>query len=375
MKISIITVVLNAKKTIRKTIESVLLQEYKDIEYLIIDGGSTDGTLSIIEEYRSKLSCFVSEPDCGIYDAMNKGIKKSTGDIIGLLNADDWYEKEALPLVAAEFERTKASIVAGGIFYIEKNGIKKLRRQVSFSELWRTMPTGHPSIFITRKAYNEFGLYDTQYKIAADYELLLRMYHAGSSVTMTGTIFANFRIGGTTSTHIVEGTVEYNEIIQKYCNYYPDKIGEINCLCETRLKQAKAISYIERHPSAIVSVLNSLKSIKHNSHLVVWGTGVWANRVVEALGKSNISVDFFVDSDAKRQGQKFYKADIKEPSVLEKYDGIVFIAVKDYDVDIAEKIKNFGNHNLHFILLRNFIDVMVALYDIQEANKNVQRKS
>ena len=126
MKVSIITVCYNSAKTIKRTIKSVAEQDYEEIEYIIIDGGSTDGTLDIIDRYKDKISVLVSEPDEGIYDAMNKGIARATGDIIGFMNSDDWYADGAIVAIAEAFKKTEAEIVYGKTI-ISENGIFRER--------------------------------------------------------------------------------------------------------------------------------------------------------------------------------------------------------------------------------------------------------
>lgn len=181
MKISIITVCYNSEKTIEKTILSVLSQSYKDIEYIIIDGQSTDGTLAIIDKYKDKLSYFISEKDKGLYDAMNKGVKAASGDFIGILNSDDvFFSKNVISNIAdfhTAMPRIKASV--GNIIQINEEG-KKVRNYSSKN--WKPhllkfgfMPP-HPSIFFSKDLFSSYGYYKTDYKIGADYELITRFF-------------------------------------------------------------------------------------------------------------------------------------------------------------------------------------------------------
>ncbi len=176
LKISIITVSFNSVNTIERTIKSVLQQNYSNTEYLVIDGGSTDGTIAILEKYKIN---YISEPDNGIYDAMNKGIIKSSGDVIGILNSDDYYANEMIiSSVVSIFKDSHESI---GIVYsdlIFKDGekIKRLYKGSSFKNsdfLYGLMPP-HPTVFIKKIYYELHGLYRTDLSISADFELLLR---------------------------------------------------------------------------------------------------------------------------------------------------------------------------------------------------------
>ena len=181
MKISIITPSFNSEKTIEDAIKSVIGQTYKDIEYIIIDGGSKDKTLEIINKYQDKVSKVVSEKDRGLYDAINKGIKLATGEIIGNLNSDDIYENnKVLELVAETFEKTKCDVCWGDLVYVKKDNLNKITRVWKSSE-FKTgkFKTGwhppHPTFFVKREIYEKFGVFRENFKIAADYELMLRL--------------------------------------------------------------------------------------------------------------------------------------------------------------------------------------------------------
>lgn len=183
MKVSIITVVYNGAEFIRDCIESILNQTYSDIEYIIIDGKSTDGTVAIIQSYGTKIARFISEPDKGLYDAMNKGIGLATGEVIGLLNADDFYRHtRVIENMVATFERTGSDAVYGDMLYVERTNPKKLKRYWRSgwynknAFLWGWMP-GHLSFFAKRWLYEKYGTFRLDMKSAADYELLLRFIH------------------------------------------------------------------------------------------------------------------------------------------------------------------------------------------------------
>lgn len=181
LKISLITVTYNAGDTIKRCIESVLAQDHCDIQYIIIDGGSTDETLSIINSYKQRIQIFVSEPDKGIYDAMNKGIKFANGDIVGTLNADDVFAgTDVLSCVAAAFEQQNAPIVYGNLNYINLRGDVIRRwdageyKKGAFN--WGWMPP-HPTFYCRIELFERFGSYNIQYGTAADYELMVRFMH------------------------------------------------------------------------------------------------------------------------------------------------------------------------------------------------------
>lgn len=183
MKISIITVVYNGEKTIRDTILSVLEQDFCNKEYIVIDGASSDGTMQIVAEYADRIQVVRSEPDTGIYDAMNKGIALATGDIVGILNADDVYaNQEVLSLVARQFEIPHTDSCHGDLVYVDApTGQKVTRKWVSGAFrpnafLWGWMPP-HPTLFLKRNIYEKYGTFRLDMGSAADYELMLRMLH------------------------------------------------------------------------------------------------------------------------------------------------------------------------------------------------------
>jgi glycosyltransferase involved in cell wall biosynthesis len=183
MKCTIITVSYNAADTIESTINSVLSQDYNNIEYIIIDGNSSDGTLDIIKKYDSKITKWISEKDQGIYDAMNKGIQIATGNVIGILNADDLYANSSvISSVINKFNHTNSDAVYGDLKYVLKNDISKTIRfwksgeykEGKFLKGW--MPP-HPTFFVKKDLYDRYGLYRTDMPSAADYELMLRLVH------------------------------------------------------------------------------------------------------------------------------------------------------------------------------------------------------
>jgi glycosyltransferase involved in cell wall biosynthesis len=180
MKISIITVVYNNKFTIKDAIESVLSQTYKNIEYIIVDGASTDGTVEIIQSYGDRITTFISEKDKGIYDAMNKGLKLATGDIVGILNSDDFYiDTHVISKVIQIFQDNPIDSMFADLVYVHPNNLEKTVRYYDSSHFtpkkfaYGWMPA-HPTFFIKREMYEKYGYFKTDYKIAADYELLAR---------------------------------------------------------------------------------------------------------------------------------------------------------------------------------------------------------
>ncbi|MDE6566768.1 MAG: glycosyltransferase, partial [Lachnospiraceae bacterium] len=197
-KVSVITVCYNSAATIRKTIESVLRQSYCDIEYIIVDGASVDGTLSIVEEYRplfGERMKLVSEPDKGIYDAMNKGIHMTTGTLIGILNSDDFYEPMAVEHMINAMTDEKYQILYGFVRFL-KNGVECSIDRKSHKFLRQEM-IGHSACFVTKAVYDDFGCFDLQYISVADYDFMLRMDRIEAvKFYPVDYLITNFTIGG-----------------------------------------------------------------------------------------------------------------------------------------------------------------------------------
>ena len=200
--VSIITVCFNSEKTIKRTIESVCNQTYRNIESIIIDGKSTDNTLNVVKEYEEIFQerlTVISESDNGIYDAMNKGIALARGEMIGIINSDDFYELDAVEQIMQHVIEDQYQICYGEIRKL-KNDIEESVMLLSHRFLEERM-IGHPACFVSRAVYEKYGLYDTNYKSAADYEFMLRVF-AQKEVKFIPvySIIANFSLGGMSGT-------------------------------------------------------------------------------------------------------------------------------------------------------------------------------
>lgn len=197
-KISIITVTLNDRDTIEKTIKSVLNQSYKDIEYIIIDGGSTDGALEIINRYKKNLSYFISEPDKGIYNAMNKGAKKATGDYLYFLNAGDiLHNNEVLKEVVENMENT--DMFFGKVMVVGENNIPNLKGTVSKNKVKLGAKVSQQAVFLKRSVFEKVGGLDEKYKIASDFDLLCKVFDSNYDVKKSDIIICDFDSSGVSS--------------------------------------------------------------------------------------------------------------------------------------------------------------------------------
>ena len=210
MKISIITVTFNSEATIEQTIRSVTEQTYKNIEYIIVDGKSTDNTLAIIERYKNKIHKFVSEKDNGLYDALNKAIALATGDVIGMIHSDDFYiSRNVIQNYADCFLKTNSDSVYSDLYYVDKINTDKIVRKWksgiyktnSFINGW--MPP-HPTFFVKRVIYEKLGKFNTDFKSAADYELMLRFIQKNKiSISYLPEYTVKMRVGGKSNVSVL----------------------------------------------------------------------------------------------------------------------------------------------------------------------------
>jgi glycosyltransferase involved in cell wall biosynthesis len=223
MKFSIVTVTFNSDSTLEQTIESVSLQDHKEIEYIVIDGGSSDRTLDIIERNKEKVNKLISEVDKGIYDAMNKGILASTGEVIAFLHSDDLYfSKNILSTVNAYFESLNLDALFGDVNYFQHNDPSKIVRRYRSNRFspqkigWGWMPA-HPSLFLHRRVYEKYGLFKIDYKIAGDYEFVARIFrHEELKYQYLPQILVNMRMGGV-STGGLNNSVILNKEVLRAC--------------------------------------------------------------------------------------------------------------------------------------------------------------
>lgn len=242
-KISIITVVWNNVSTIKDAIDSVLSQTYENIEYIVVDGASRDGTVEIVQSYGDRITKFISEKDNGLYDAMNKGISLATGDIVGILNSDDFYiDKHVIEKVVKEFEENDIDSVYADLVFVKPDKLEKVVRYYDSSHFspekfaYGWMPA-HPTFFVKRECYGKHGVFKTDYKIAADYELLTRFLAKNKvSYSYIKEPILKMRMGGASTSGVKSNYILNKEIIRAckendiYTNWvmvlskYPKKI-------------------------------------------------------------------------------------------------------------------------------------------------------
>lgn len=215
--VTVVTVVYNGEKHLEEAIQSVIGQDHENLEYIIVDGGSTDSSLDIIRRYEDRIDFWVSEPDAGIYDAMNKGIALASGELIGLLNADDRYEQGAIKAVAGAFLNTRGDynvVIAGkwNLLFEEMDLVITASPSLRF---WMGMPISHQAMFIPKKVYEMVGAYDIAYRFAADLDMVVRFFLRGIRFIFLGQVLVSFRTSGASGQYFRESAREAGTIIGK----------------------------------------------------------------------------------------------------------------------------------------------------------------
>lgn len=209
MKVSIITVCYNSAATIESTIQSVIFQDYSNIEYIIVDGESKDNTLDIVRKYEMHIDTIISENDSGIFDAFNKGIQNATGDIIAILNSDDFYmNNKVISKIVRAFESCDCELVFGNIYYVDAQNTNRIIRRwksSSYSKLkaiFGWMPA-HPAFFVRRSVYNKYGGFNTNFKYSGDYDFMMRLlYKYNLSSKYVDEFLVNMRSGGNSNSSL-----------------------------------------------------------------------------------------------------------------------------------------------------------------------------
>lgn len=335
--VSIITVCLNCEKTIRRTIESVLYQSYHNIEYIIVDGCSVDGTLEIIKEFEPLFSGrlkYISEEDKGLYDAMNKGIKISAGDIVAFLNGDDWYEEDALNQVVRHFNNSSCDMLFGNANIIEEDRVVGLRKS-DVEKMQYTMPCCHQAVFAKRELFVKVGLFDLRYLVCADYDWLLRAYNTGVNIETTETILTSFRTGGLSSQQVEQLITEHIAIAvlnahkQGISEIIPEIYREMLNLKEEDLYQIGC----SRQWNYMDGVLN-----RHQSYYI-WGTGFYGEKCFRLFQLLGLKMKGFVDNYRTQKCIEGYE--VITPEQLGE-EGVICIATMEYERDIIKQLEKMN---------------------------------
>lgn len=349
MKVSIITVCFNAELTIEQTIRSVIEQSYQNIEYIIIDGKSSDHTLDIIAKYADKISKVISEPDKGIYDAMNKGIRNATGDIIGILNSDDWYEKDVIKRVVEAFEKNNSQIVHGDVRFIYGDGSSENTVTDSMNKLWYEMVVRHPATFVRREVYQKEGVFDDTFRVAGDYEFILRCYANNVKFYYLNTILTNFRMTGISNQQEETCFNETNIAALRYVESSPNK-EQIYSVIYDRMNRHR-FSILLKEKADSVQIGCNFSDLFSKKKVFIWGSGEWGKRLSAFLLKNHIDIIAFLDNDANKIGRQINGIEIKRLTTLDKSKYPVLVAITRFDDEMNATIDRMRQNGFNVILL------------------------
>ncbi|MBI3518179.1 MAG: glycosyltransferase [Bacteroidetes bacterium] len=241
--VSIITVVLNGEKHLEQTFNSVFHQNYPNIEYIVIDGGSKDKTIEIIKQYESNIDYWQSEKDNGIYYAMNKGIELAKGDLIGILNADDYYSENTVRYVVDTYLKTNADIIHGDILFITESTASRMKPD--FKQMNVQPSIFHPTCFVKKAVYQIAGSFDTTYKISADYDFLLRCIRKNFVFEYIPEVLSHFRPGGMSAS--CASNIEGYKIMKVHQTGYHNAVAWRAVKCYTKTFLKKLINLFKNH--------------------------------------------------------------------------------------------------------------------------------
>lgn len=336
-KISIITVVYNGENTIEQTIKSVISQKEADVEYIIIDGNSTDRTQEIIRKYIRDIDVYLCEEDDGLYDAMNKGIFLAKGEIIGILNSDDIYAEGTLGKVKDTFAACDVDVVYGNALRFEGVEKRVLYSCDNIDELWYRMAIPHPAAFVKKSAYLEHGAFDVQYELAADYELMLRFYSKKLRFKHISDILTYFRVGGVSDQNKIKCSQEARSIALKYIMYCSEKEKWIPIIHNNYYRN-QFTHLLESNDDTLLDALHSFLLPLNKKSIVIWGIGKMGMICLKTILKSDIKIDYIVDNNSTIWGKENENIKVVSPDNLHNYRGGVLIATYKDTEEIRKQL-------------------------------------
>lgn len=354
MKITVVTISYNAEKTIEQTIRSVISQKYDNVEYIIIDGGSTDQTVDIIRKNEKYVSYWISESDKGVYDAMNKGLSHSSGDVITFLNSDDYYLEDALKYVAQYFEKNNLDILCCEVM------VEQDRKLHSHSNPWESFPEklregymmySHQGIFAKRECFTKWGNFNTSYRIVADYDWLLRLYNQNVKLAYSPKVVAVFRYGGLSTNNLMDTVDEVYKVAKWHAKneFQTRKItsNEYKSLCQN-IQSIIGKQYLYAY--AQMCKMNGAQLLKNviypnvnaGVNYAIFGVGKLGIACLSVMKSLEMQVEFFVDNDIKKWNTIVEGVKVKNPQELIEQKVFIVVASQYYEEEIFEQLEDLG---------------------------------
>lgn len=355
MKISVITVVLNGEKTIERTIQSVIDQKYLsdvEIEYILVDGKSADATLDIIDHYKEWIDVFVSDKDDGIYDAMNKGLLRASGDVIAFLNSGDRYIENTCKIVDRCFVENDMEVLIGRASVVDGEVVTRIRNN-HMSDIAYSMPCCHQAVFAKRTIFEEIGGFDTRYKIGADYDWIQRVYHAGKKVQEVDDILVDYDANGISSSNLLLSLEESRQIALKYVELYEDGEQIKSRIENNYVLRKKKLEEMRYFQNLLIKNKDLVwEMLQGNTSCYIWGAaemGRWCSTLLKQVG---IVTKAFLDSG--KYGTLFMGCDVLKPDDVSKSETI-FIASSKYKDEIYMQAIELGFSQDKLIIFPDFL--------------------
>ena len=334
--ISIITVCYNEFTTIARTIQSIINQNCDSIEYIIIDGGSTDGTLDIIKRYEKDISYWISESDEGIYDAMNKGIRLANGEWVAFMNANDWYEDDVFERIAHGLYQCSENLVYYKVNRIvdgKKQGYIGISEETNPEKLHFGNIYCHQGLFVRKELFKIIGLYDKKYQYLADFDWILKAHKMGYNPKFVDLCAANFSIGGVSRSEAAREE-KYKLIIKHYKNHelFP---AELECR-----RGEVEFDILFRN-----DILFNDKLIKHHAKYYIWGTGAYSQKCKRMIKDLPIQIVGYIDKYKKTNMldniRVYSSEEFFSKCETEKWlNAYVLVASTTYEKEIVEELRN-----------------------------------
>jgi len=313
-KISIVTVCYNAEKTIEQTILSVINQSYHNIEYIIVDGNSSDNTMSIVNKYKDSITTIISEPDNGVYDAFNKGARLATGDYIQYLNADDYLiTNDVIELISKDIVANQYPVlVYGGVIWFDEERNNKIRmckeHDLGCLQVGNMLP--HQSVFLKTEVLLTLGGFDTQYRIVADFDLICKVYKAyPESIHFNNTVTALYRAGG------ISGDFKHKQKMNQEKLRIIDDHFRLQYQSSLVSNEEYFKRWIEKQVYSNLNIGDVLKRRSYHN-IAIWGTGELAILIANCLRNSGLQIVVYIDNDGFKQQYQVENVDVISPSQI-----------------------------------------------------------
>ena len=341
IKATIVMVTYNCVNVVENAIQSIISQDYNDIELIIVDGGSTDGTLDRLHRHDEYIAALVSEPDNGIYDAMNKGIRLATGDIIGFLGSDDVYLPGAVSAVVHGFEKSGADLVYGNVIYHRVNGYEHFDYgKLDFDRYVYGNILCHQSFFVRTSIQKDMP-FDLSYKLAADYKFHMTLYFSGYRFYYIDKDIAIYSCLGNSGSHPYWTIREFRHVVDEMLGRFP----QLKKFSEDirRSRQNYDFLLLEKHLFYKFSKLGHKIVVNPSRKLILFGTGKMGQECLEIFNKY---IDFgqvlcFWDNDINKQGDKIEGIPIKKPLTNHK-EQLIVVVTNLYDREICQQLNEAG---------------------------------